>query len=129
MRMTFTVVDLTKVDDIPATAAEIRIAEKAGRRAHREERLNAPGVDPMIRLLVGDTEVGDPRTLQLMSAFTTAYQECASAAAELAIGRPLCTRCTTLATGEEPDMGDDALTFAPGTCTTCRADGIVWTTA
>jgi hypothetical protein len=38
-----------------------------------------------------------------------------------------CAACIAAADGDEPDMGDDEYTFAPGTCTVCRVEGIVFT--
>lgn len=67
-----------------ATLAEIRTAEDAGRRAHADSAPNAPGADPIIRVMIGGAEVGDPRTITLMRAFSAAYQAaCDEAAAAI----------------------------------------------
>jgi len=38
----------------------------------------------------------------------------------------LCGDCHNRVHGYDPDMGDDATTFAPGDCSDCGANGIVF---
>jgi hypothetical protein len=39
----------------------------------------------------------------------------------------MCCCCFTTKNGYEPEMGDDATTFAQGTCVTCGKEGTVFT--
>jgi hypothetical protein len=57
-----------------ATADELRAAANAGRSAYDAQAPNAPALSLTLHGLLTGAPVGEPRTMELMRAFTTAYQ-------------------------------------------------------